>query len=213
MRIPLKNLLRGPQAGLAQLQDEALDVFYAVSPGAVLHGGTAIWRCYAGKRFSEDLDFYSPAVPMSRESFSSEAARRGLAITKFRKTENSIYAKLSDGRTEVSIEASLARKKTGILREFEKADGTSTDVYTLAPEELLMEKADAFTNRRLIRDFYDVYFLSGIADMSKAGKWLHTLLKKLPEPVDEKNLRVLVYSGPIPSFSEMVDTVRRRLGK
>ena len=27
-------------------------------PNAILHGGTAIWRIYSGKRFSEDLDLY-----------------------------------------------------------------------------------------------------------------------------------------------------------
>ena len=40
---------------LAEAQDIMIENIFDVDD-AVLHGGTAIWRCYKGKRFSEDID-------------------------------------------------------------------------------------------------------------------------------------------------------------
>jgi predicted nucleotidyltransferase component of viral defense system len=45
---------------IAQAQDLIIEEVYKKFDRAVLHGGTAIWRCFNGKRFSEDLDFYFP---------------------------------------------------------------------------------------------------------------------------------------------------------
>src|SRR3989344_5101096 len=213
MHLPLKNLLRKPQASLAQLQDEALEILYAVCPEAVMHGGTAIWRCYEGKRFSEDLDFYALPKDGLQDVLIAEASKRSLKVTKFRKTQNSIYAKISDERLEVSIEVSLREKKSKIIAGFERSDGSHTDIYTLSPQDLIVEKANAFASRRLIRDIYDVYFLSSKYDLSKVRTELLKFVQKLPSPVDEKNLRTLVYAGPAPSFNEMVDAIKRRLGK
>lgn len=213
MDIPLKNMLRGQQAALAQLQDEAVEIMYAAAPDAVLHGGTAIWRCYNGRRFSEDLDFYASAGEGFREKLASEALKHGLGITKWRKTDNSICARVSDGNTGVSVKIALRSINGRVLAKFRKADGSHMDIYTLPPEGLIAEKARAFASRKLIRDIYDVYFLSGIADMGKAGPELRELLGSLPKPVDEKNLRTLVYSGIAPSFKEMASALDRRVPK
>ncbi|MFH1246948.1 MAG: nucleotidyl transferase AbiEii/AbiGii toxin family protein, partial [Candidatus Micrarchaeota archaeon] len=60
MNFPLANKLKKRlHLETATLQDEVVDLIYSIS-SPVLHGGTAIWRCYAGNRFSEDLDFYMP---------------------------------------------------------------------------------------------------------------------------------------------------------
>ena len=61
MKLPLFNRLKKRQhRELALLQDEITDIVYRISDEAVLHGGTAIWRCYGGNRFSEDIDIYIP---------------------------------------------------------------------------------------------------------------------------------------------------------
>lgn len=213
MKIPLANQLRGIQTQIARLQDEALDITYAILPEAILHGGTAIWRCYRGKRFSDDLDFYALAGKDFRERFSAEAGRRGLQATKFRRTENSIYARLSDGRSGVSVEISTRAKGNAVPAAYERADGTHTEIRSLLPEDLIIEKAHAFVNRKLIRDIYDVYFLSGAADLKKTGPNLRELMRKFLKPADEKNLRTLVYSGPAPSFAEMLAALERRLAE
>ena len=43
---------------IALLQDIFIDILYEIFPDCVLHGGTAVWRCYNGTRFSEDIDVY-----------------------------------------------------------------------------------------------------------------------------------------------------------
>lgn len=212
MKLPIRNLLKkSAQIQLAQLQDEAADIMYSLCPDAVLHGGTAIWRCYGGNRFSEDLDFYAQLNGNFESALKEEAKKRNLSITKFRRTENNIYAKLFDSRTEVSLEIAV-RKKKGILVPFEKVDGSFMNVFSLSKEELIVEKASAFLNRKLIRDIYDVYFLSATADISKARDELLEFLKKAPLPVDEKNLKALLYSGAVPSFSQMLSVIARRVG-
>lgn len=211
MRLPLGNLLKKQaQVQLASLQDEAADIMYSLCPSAVLHGGTAVWRCYNGNRFSEDLDFYASVGTGFRKSLEIEAHKRNLSLVKFRETENSIYAKISDSRTEVSLEIAK-RKKAGILAQYEKADGSFMSIFSLTKEELLVEKANAFLGRKLVRDLYDVYFLSATADAEKARRQLHELAKNAPKPVDEKNLKALLYSGAVPSFRQMLNAIKRRV--
>ena len=56
---PIADLITGVRLRLAELQDEVIDIIYnRVEPDATLYGGTAIWRCYGGNRFSEDIDIY-----------------------------------------------------------------------------------------------------------------------------------------------------------
>lgn len=212
MKLPLKNALKKQaQVSLAGLQDEAVDIMYSISPDAVLHGGTAIWRCYQGNRFSEDLDFYSSVGKDFGERLKAEANRRGLSVSKFRKTENNIFAKVSDGRTEVSLEIAIRKVKGAVFAQYEKADGSLMNVFCLSKEDLLVEKANAFVNRKLIRDIYDVYFLSANADMSKVSKELKVFVNKAPLPVDEKNLKALLYSGVVPTFQQMLEVIKRRV--
>jgi len=53
-KIPLHlKLKRKSHKDIARLQDIVIDVLYKIFPNAILHGGTAIWRCYNGNRFSE----------------------------------------------------------------------------------------------------------------------------------------------------------------
>ena len=58
-KIPLARILKGKFLKIARVQDlvilELLRKF-----DFILHGGTAIWRIYRGKRFSYDIDIYHP---------------------------------------------------------------------------------------------------------------------------------------------------------
>jgi len=210
MVVPLKNLLKKrSQQELALLQDEVVDLLYSIEPGAVLHGGTSIWRCYAGKRFSEDLDFYLKPKNNFKEKLEVETKKRGLKVVKFRETENSIYAKISNTTTECSLEIALRNKK-GTLGFYEKADGTTMNILVLTQEELIIEKAKAFKGRKLIRDIYDVFFMLGQVDLSKVGKEIGEILRESEKPVDEKNLKTLVYSGITPTFEQMITLIKVR---
>jgi len=209
MGVPLERFLKKRiQLELARLQDEAMDIVLDLDNDVVFHGGTCIWRCYNGKRFSEDLDFYSTKINLER--FSEEVSKRGLLVTKFRKTENSIFSKISNNLVEVSIEFAL-RKVKGTLVDYEKTNGEKIMVNALSKQELILEKARAFSSRKLVRDIYDVYFLTANCDLSNIRKEPLESINSWGQPVDEKNLKALIYSGIIPSYKEMLDMIRKRV--
>jgi predicted nucleotidyltransferase component of viral defense system len=59
--IPLiLRLKRANHKELAKAQDIIVKALYETFNEAVFHGGTCIWRCYGGNRFSEDIDVYLP---------------------------------------------------------------------------------------------------------------------------------------------------------
>ncbi len=43
----------------AILEDEMVDLVLKHYSNFVMHGGTSVWRCYGGNRFSRYVDFYS----------------------------------------------------------------------------------------------------------------------------------------------------------
>ncbi|MFH0955168.1 MAG: nucleotidyl transferase AbiEii/AbiGii toxin family protein [Candidatus Micrarchaeota archaeon] len=215
MTIPLKNRLkRQAQVRLAELQDEAVDIVYRVLPNAVLHGGTAIWRCFSGNRFSEDLDFYALAGKNFREELEAELRKRSLILSKFKQTENVIFAKISNQQTEVSLEIAVRKSPKTVSTAYERTDGSFVEIFSLSPEDFLAEKASAYQNRRLVRDLYDVFFLLDKSDsIEKAKKELEKLVHEFKPPKDEKNLKILVYSGIAPSVNSMLERIRKRLSK
>ena len=59
--IPLiLRLKKSAHKDIAAAQDLIVSALYEVFNDSVLHGGTSIWRCYKGNRFSEDVDAYIP---------------------------------------------------------------------------------------------------------------------------------------------------------
>jgi len=213
MKLPLFNRLKKRQhRELALLQDEITDIVYRISDEAVLHGGTAIWRCYNGLRFSEDLDFYLIPDDRFKESLVHELNSRGLTISKFKKTDNSVFSKIVNNGVEARLEIALRTPKEFEPKAFEKTDGSFFDVFTLPAAGLMEEKMNAYSNRRIIRDFYDVYFLSNLIEPENfPSKKLKEFLGNLPSPVDEKNLKALVFSGAVPSFGQMLSVLRGKL--
>jgi predicted nucleotidyltransferase component of viral defense system len=82
-KIPLNQRLRRKQhIEIAKLQDFVMEALYRVFPEAVLHGGTAIWRCYSGSRFSEDIDMYLEKDEEKIEQLFREFTKMGFTITK-----------------------------------------------------------------------------------------------------------------------------------
>lgn len=59
MDLPLELLLKNKDyLDIARLQDNVVSRLYYINTKLTFHGGTSIWRCYGGKRFSFDLDMY-----------------------------------------------------------------------------------------------------------------------------------------------------------
>ncbi|MFH1200114.1 MAG: nucleotidyl transferase AbiEii/AbiGii toxin family protein [Candidatus Micrarchaeota archaeon] len=216
MKLPLdKRLKKRLHRDVGCLQDELVDLLYGVAPSLVLHGGTAVWRCFGGARFSEDLDFYLPGVQADFEqAFRAVLHSRGLELLKFKKTANLIFAKVRNRDAEVRVEINFSKVALGVPLAYEKMDGTALVVFCIPLEALVLEKARAFCSRRLIRDVFDVYFLSlQLSDESGRGafgKELAGLVSSLPAPLDESTLDAIVYSGAVPSFAQMRDYLAGR---
>ena len=212
VEIPLElKLKRQIHKDLARAQDMLVEIVYSLAENAVLHGGTAIWRCYHGNRFSEDLDFYLIPPKDFAERFKNHLRAQNAIIEKYKQTENAIYAKISFNGTTVRFEAALRKPAHSISCTYEKIDGTFIDILTLSPEDLLIEKLTAYQNRMLIRDIYDVYHLGRIASLNKNQTIkIRAALESLPKPNDEKILKTLILSGVAPSYAQMVNEIRRR---
>lgn len=206
--LPLVKRLRiAKHKKVATAQDLLVTSLYSFFPDAVIHGGTSLWRCYGGNRFSEDIDVYLPANAKSVDFaiFIRDLETKGLSKIKFKKSETSIFSVFSYEEEEVSFEAVFKNIK-GTATKYEMSDGTFIFVRTLTPNELMKEKITTYLNRKKIRDLYDMYFLSSMLrrDNNLAGK-LNKLLSEFPKPIDADSLTSIILNGAIPTVKEMFD--------
>ncbi len=211
VKIPLVlRLKKQIHRNVAEAQDLIVRALYDIFPDAVLHGGTAIWRCYNGNRFSEDVDAYIFKEQGKIKEFFENLKRVGFAVHKKKVSERSIFSTLELNRTIVRFEALFkgASEKSS-LREYETADGNFITVNTLSPESLVKEKVDAYLNRAKVRDFYDIFFLIRYAESKEISSYLKKLVENFKKPVDEKELRVLLIEGIIPDTEKMLDYIKR----
>lgn len=208
MNIPLGNKLKKRlHLETALLQDEIVDLVYSFSQ-PILHGGTAVWRCYGGNRFSEDLDFYLPNEKDFEADFTTKVKERGLQLLKLKTTDNLIFAKVSNGMVEVRFEANFNKKVKNIVKNFEKTNGAFAAVLTLSPDELIVEKMNAYRSRKFIRDIYDVFHLVKYVENAKLLAEVRKFAETIGLPIDEKNLKILIYTGLAPTFGQMVENLR-----
>ncbi len=64
------------------VEDEVLDIIRNRYDGFILHGATAIWRCYGGHRFSTDLDFITN-LPLSQAKPVQKGIREALTSSNY----------------------------------------------------------------------------------------------------------------------------------
>ncbi len=211
MKIPIANQLKKKQQiEIAGLQDEVIDMVYSVADDLILHGGTSIWRCYSGKRFSEDLDLYSPTFPEKSTRFEKTVKSHGLALTKIKDTGNVTFTDISNGNVSVRIEVNHINKIHRINTFYELVDGTLIDILSLSINQLILEKISAYNDRRFIRDLYDIFHLITLnQDVSAVKKDLQEFVLHINKPVDEGVLKSIVYSGLPPSYDRMVEQIWR----
>lgn len=212
MKIPLeKSLRKRLHVEIGMLQDEAMDALYSIDPLLVLHGGTCVWRCFEGNRFSEDLDLYSQRGGKLAAEMADVLGSRSLALSKLKSTGNLLYCKVSDSQAEIRIEINLAASVPYGARRYERINGSFMDVLCPSPETLFLEKIAAYKNRRFARDLYDLYHLSSyVEDAPQLQKAAKGLLSALQQPLDGPNLSALVYSGAVPTFEQMALALRRK---
>ncbi|MFH1637198.1 MAG: nucleotidyl transferase AbiEii/AbiGii toxin family protein [Candidatus Woesearchaeota archaeon] len=207
--IPLiLKLKKAKHKELVKAQDIIVEEIYRFFENAVIHGGTAIWRCYQGNRFSEDIDVYIARDEKRINALFESLRDKGFGIKKKKIGEKSLYSVMSYNRETVMLEA-LFKKAKGSLKEYETAEGNFITVYTLKPEELIIEKAEAYLKRNKIRDIYDVFFLLRYVNNREAIiKQLGRLIRNFKKPIDETDLKVLIIQGIVPSWEKMLEYIK-----
>ena len=209
MKIPLfQRLKREMHRKIAQAQDLIIEEVYNIFEKPVLHGGTAIWRCYAGKRFSEVLDFYLPKDKERVEKLFQALEKKGLRPIKRKITENSIYSEWEFERVRVRLEATFQPVKGSIV-DYENVDGNHVSIYSLTPEEFIQEKTAAYLKRRKIRDLWDIFFLIKLlSSKKKVEAAIRKLMLEYQSPIDEEDLKALILEGIVPSAKEMMEYIK-----
>jgi predicted nucleotidyltransferase component of viral defense system len=210
VRIPLAlRLKKQAHKEIASAQDIIVRELYNVFEEAVLHGGTAIWRCYQGNRFSEDIDAYIPRDEGRIDTLFENLERKGFIIKKRKVGGNSLFSVLELNGCVLRFEA-LFKRQEGFLKEYETSDGNLITVYTLTPEGLVKEKIAAYLKRLKIRDLYDVFFLLRYVEEKKEiSKELRGFVQDFKKPIDEKELKVLIVDGLVPGVEKMLEYIRR----
>ena len=201
------RLKRRAHRDIALAQDLVVTEAYRAFPECVLHGGTAIWRCYGGNRFSEDVDAYLPRYSDS----AGDKLRKGLAasgarVLKFKATASTVFGKFELRGAPVTFEGALRHPPARVVRRYETADGRGMMVASLPPTELAEEKAAAYLDRRKVRDLYDVFFL--LNRVVGRPRPILSLAGGYRPPVDAGQLRATVLAGAVPSPEEMIEEVR-----
>lgn len=210
-KIPLNlKLKKKKEKDIAYAQDIMVEELYNFFPKAIIHGGTAIWRCYNGNRFSEDVDVYINRDVEKIEEFFSFLVRRGFKILKKRIKENSVYSELTFNSIPARFEATFQVKKA-VFKKYETSESFFINVYTLSPEDLIIEKVNTYLKRKKIRDLYDIHFLLNCAETERIKVKAHilNLIKNFTEPVDEKNLKAIIIVGAIPNSKQLLEGIRR----
>ena len=207
--IPLiLKLKKSSQKEIAKAQDLIIEEVYKIFDKAVIHGGTSIWRCYNGNRFSEDIDMYIPKEISKINDLFESLGKKGFRIIKKKVGKNSLYSNLELNRTIVRFEA-IFKTINGVLKEYQTSEGNLITVYTLTPEELIKEKINAYIKRYKIRDLYDVFFLLRyVKNKDSIKRELNHLINNFKQPVDKKELKVLVIEGLTPEVDKMLQYIK-----
>ena len=211
-KIPLiLRLKKTRHKEIARVQDIIVEELYNVFDKAVLHGGTSIWRCYNGNRFSEDIDVYILRDIRKINILFENLEKKGFVIEKKKIGENSLYSNLRLDGVFVRFEA-LFKKIKGTLKEYETVDSNFITIYTLTPEALLKEKINTYIQRKKVRDIYDVFFLLRYSELDEAiRKQLDNFIKNFKKPVDEKELNVLIFEGLVPELRDILTYIKRKI--
>ncbi len=203
----LEELLDGEQLKKAELQDRVMEIIADSVNGWCFHGGTAIWRCYGGKRFSKDIDMYMKGRKDITKVL-NRLRQAGFMVKKDAERRTTGFYTIRNS-TDISLQIKIKPESCGIAT-YTNIDGTMMDVYAISPEGLVLEKIAAYNNRMLERDIYDIKVLApSVVDKERIAATLEEFLKGIKRPKDEGALRGLVYEGIIPSFDEIVDYLKR----
>ncbi len=214
MDLPIGSLLkRRSELETAKLEDSVMDLLTGITDRMALHGGTAVWRCYGGKRFSTDIGAYIWDAGV-QERFIRGAQKLGIEAAKFReKGVTSMHVRKNG--TEISIEQRNV-EKNAVLVPYERVDGSKVNILALSAEDMVLEKIAAYDGRRAYKDLYDItVLLNSVKERYTVHEGLADFIAKVPAP-DEgvqsySEFRSVIYAGVVPTYQQMTEFIRRWL--
>jgi predicted nucleotidyltransferase component of viral defense system len=123
-----------------------------------------------------------------------------------------IFSSIKNNDAMIRVEVNHVSDVTGNQIKYELTDGSHVEVLSLTADQFINEKILAYTDRRYIRDIYDIYHISTNFQLQALTKQnLMEFLSNLPQPIDEPVLRTLVYTGLAPTFENMIREMKRRI--
>ena len=203
----IENQLSGDQLLKANLQDLVARVVFETASDAVFHGGTCVWRCYGGNRFSKDIDIYIFKESSIRKVL-NRLVQEGLKVKKDAQMRATLFYTVENS-TDISLQIKKASIKA-IVTPYTLVDGTFMDSHSLSPEVIILEKINAYSDRRLERDMYDMMILlRSVTQKDLVREPLKAFLTQIKQPKDPGALKDLIYEGLVPTFSEIVEYIKR----
>jgi predicted nucleotidyltransferase component of viral defense system len=151
----------------AILEDFLVNILYSeYKRNLTMHGGTCVWRCYDGKRFSRDIDFYykTESIEKSCKSFLDFLKEKGLTIKEsgyFNIINTFSIIVQTDTKVKLDISFNYA---PGVEVDYLTVSGGKRLIIALPAEALLNEKMDAYSdkikkNKEEVQDLYDLWVL------------------------------------------------------
>jgi predicted nucleotidyltransferase component of viral defense system len=206
----------------AKLEDVLIELLYTKYRDLVFHGGTAIWRCYSGNRFSRDIDFYIDISKTERKSYYREIAdflkESGFSIKEkgYNNVTDTMHF-LVESNSKMKIGINFKYKK-GIPAEYTKVDDSKVIVISLTPKELLNEKIETYNDKLHsvrgpeVQDLYDIYYLTSLIKERDTDtvKKLSQLIKNIEKnpPSNMRSLDELILAGLPPTFELMIEKLK-----
>jgi len=204
----------------AVLEDMLIGMMFRYSSRFTFHGGTCVWRCCNGNRFSRDVDFYYDLAGKDRSDFTKELVKyiKEGGITVKEKGYSNTTDTLSivvETNTKCKLDINF-RYKEGSPIDYSMVDGSLMKVIGLTAEELMgekigvqMEKSARGTSE--IQDLYDIWILKDRVTITpELGSGLSKVVEAArgSRPANAGSLNSLILSGVAPSVDQILDDIK-----
>lgn len=202
----------------AVLEDMLVGVVYRYSNRFTLHGGTCVWRCYKGNRFSRDVDFYFDLAGRDRSEFTKDLVKHlkgaGFLIKEKGYSLTDTLSVVVETNTKCKLDINF-KYKEGNAIDYMMVDDSMMKVIGLSADALIEEKINVHIEKTQkgaseIQDLYDVWLLKDKVklshDIMERLRFLAETTKK-SRPSNANSLSALILSGLAPSVEQMLDDI------
>ncbi len=153
--------------GLEKLEIEILELFNSIKVLDYLYfgGGTMLRLCHNLNRYSTDLDFWLDAKSDSKKIYSKCKGSLSVnyQLTDFANKRNTLLFELKASTVIRSLKIEIRKEQFDFSWErkiaFSRFTNKQVMVKGLTLQQMMNNKIEALTSRKLIRDAFDIEFL------------------------------------------------------